>query len=315
MTEWRAWWKSSDHWASIPKPPRSRWRTTRGSFRSLSAIRTRWRPRWALRTSTSRAELLQEGGGAGVDDGVHGVEAEAVEVVVAEPHQGVVAEEPADLVAVRAVEVERVAPGGVVAVGEVGGELRQEVARRPHVVVHDVEDHAELVGVAGVDQPLQPFGPAVVLAGGEEGDAVVAPAEVAGEVVDRHQLDVRHAERLEVRQPLDRRVERPLGGERADVQLVDQGRRERAGLVFVVGPIEVVVVDDPARPGHAVGLPAGPGVGEVRVVVDREGVILAGPGATRPGLPPAFHIGAGSMAIDSPPTLTETCFASGAQTR
>ena len=90
------------------------------------------------------AQLLQERDRRGVDDRVDRVEAEAIEVIVAEPHQGVVAEEPPDLVAVGAVEVERIAPGGVVAVGEIRGELRQEVARRPHVVVDYVEEHAEL---------------------------------------------------------------------------------------------------------------------------------------------------------------------------
>ena len=155
-------------------------------------------------------QLLQEGDGGGVDDGVDGVEPEAVEMVVAEPHQGVVAEVAADLVAVRPVEVQSVAPRGLVAIGEVRPELRQVVARRPEVVVDHVEDRAEPARVAGIDQTLEPVGTAVDVPGREQVDPVVAPAEPAGELGHRHDLDVGHAQRLEVIEPLDGGFEGPL---------------------------------------------------------------------------------------------------------
>ena len=108
----------------------------------------------------------------------------------------------------------------------------------------------------------------------------------------------------------------PSCGERADVQLVDQGRGERPGLELVVGPAERGVVDDPRRAVDAVRLPAGSGVGQVLGVVDVEGIFLAGPGAVdrspatspRPG-------GSRSIGMVSPATFTETLSASGAQTR
>ena len=41
-------------------------------------------------------ELLQKVDGGAIDVGMDGIEAQAVEMVIAEPHEGVVAEEAAD---------------------------------------------------------------------------------------------------------------------------------------------------------------------------------------------------------------------------
>ena len=62
----------------------------------------------------------------------------------------------------------------------------------------------------------------------ERQHAVVAPAAVAGKLADRHHLDQRDAEVDKVVEVLDRARERARGGERADVQLVDHGARQRA---------------------------------------------------------------------------------------
>ena len=70
------------------------------------------------RPSASRAlahggrQILQERLGGVIDDGVHGVDAQAVDVELVDPLQRVVDEEPAHVVAVRAVEIER-QPHGV----------------------------------------------------------------------------------------------------------------------------------------------------------------------------------------------------------
>ena len=78
---------------------------------------TKCRPSVASSVSTSCSELLQEVGRRGVDERMHGVETEAIEMIVAQPHDGVVAEEPAHLVAAGRVEIDGVSPGRVVAIG------------------------------------------------------------------------------------------------------------------------------------------------------------------------------------------------------
>ncbi len=195
--------------------------------------------------------------GARVVDRVDRVHAQAVDVEVAYPALRRLQHPLADRVGVLVVVVDRIAPERRVAVGEVRAERRQRlVARRADVVVDDVEDHAEAVGVRGVDEALEAERAAVGRLRGAEVDAVVAPAVVAGELGDWHDLDRRHAELGELRQVLDRGIEGPLRRERPDVQLVDDLLAERPRLEVLVGPDERARVDDPRRAAQALGLVA-----------------------------------------------------------
>ena len=99
-----------------------------------------------------------------------------VAVVVLEPHNGVVHEERAHLLAGRPVEVDGLTPGGGVAVGEIRAVAPQVVPGRAQVVVDDVHHDAEPSTVARVHQPLQAVGAAVGMMGGVEVHAVIAPA-------------------------------------------------------------------------------------------------------------------------------------------
>src|SRR5262245_1278285 len=80
---------------------------------------------------------------------------------LAYPVAGVLHEVAPDRGAVGTVEVHGLAPGGLVAVGEVGPKLSQVVPLRAEVVVDDVQHHAEAPVVAGVDQPAKTPGTAV----------------------------------------------------------------------------------------------------------------------------------------------------------
>jgi hypothetical protein len=234
----------------------------------------------------ARRDLFEEVDGRRVDDRVHGVQAEAVQMVVAEPHAGVGEEELPHLVAPRAVEAHGGAPRRAVAVGEVRAELAEVVPVGAEVVVDDVEHDGEPVRVAGVDEPLETVGAAVRVMRCPEVDAVVAPAVRPGELRDGHELDGRHAEVDEPGELRDRRAEGPRGRERADVQLVEDGRRERPGAPAGVRPAEGAVVDEARRPVHAGRLEGRAGVGPGRSAVEREGVVGAGPGVRDHGLEP-----------------------------
>src|SRR5688572_29997335 len=129
----------------------------------------------------------------GVNQRVDRVQPEAVEVVVAQPHQRVVAEEPADFVASRIIEIHGVAPWGVVPMGEIRAEPAEVIACRPEVVVHDVENHREATGMAGVDEPLQIVRTTVAMMRGEQVDPIVPPATGSGELAYGHQLEMRDA--------------------------------------------------------------------------------------------------------------------------
>ena len=67
------------------------------------------------------------------------------------------------------------------------------------MIVYYIQNDAEPVCVRRVDERAEVVRPAVVAIRREHPDAVVAPAEVAGEVADRHELDERDAELSEAR--------------------------------------------------------------------------------------------------------------------
>ncbi len=233
-------------------------------------------------------ELLHKVDRRAVHELVHGIEPQAVDVVVAQPHQGVVAEEAPHLVAARVLEVDGVAPGSAVAVGQVGAELRGVVSHRPEVVVDHIDQNGKAAGMAGVDEALEAVGAAVVIVHGEQGDAVVAPAIFAGKLDDGHQLDMGDAQFKEIVEPFDRGVEGSRGGEGADVHLVDDGAGERRPLPALVAPRECFVVVEPRRAVNSMGLPqtARIGIGGW-IVVEQKGVVGAAVGRFDRCLPPS----------------------------
>jgi hypothetical protein len=89
-----------------------------------------------------------------------GVEPQAVEVEVPDPPLRALQDPLADGVAPLVVVVERLAPEGVVPVGEVGPvRLDGLDAGRPEMVVDDVQHDAQPASVRGVDEALEPSGP------------------------------------------------------------------------------------------------------------------------------------------------------------
>ena len=128
--------------------------------------------------------------------------------------------------------------------------------------------------MAGVDQPLEPVRSAVGVVRRVQVDAVVAPAAHAGELLHRHQLDVRDAELDEMVEPLDRAGERALGAERADVQLVEHAARQRrrppAARRSTQTPRGRPAREQPCTPCR---LPGRARVGARRPAVERERVV------------------------------------------
>ena len=144
----------------------------------------------------------------GVGERVDGIETEAVDVVVAHPHQGVVDHVATDLVLV---EVDRGTPCVRLAVTKVRAEHGQVVAARTEMVVHDVLDHGETERMAGVDEALVRGRAAVALVDGVPEHAVVPPVPRPVEGVDRQHLHEVDAQFDEMGESPDRRVERALG--------------------------------------------------------------------------------------------------------
>ncbi len=101
-------------------------------------------------------QFAQEGA---VVDRMHRIQAQAVETVLQQPHQGVVDEEVAHF---PAAEIDGRAPGRLAVVTEeVLGIAAEKIAVRAEVVVDHVEDHHQAMAVGAVDQVLEVFGRAI----------------------------------------------------------------------------------------------------------------------------------------------------------
>ena len=181
--------------------------------------------------------------------------------------------------AARPVVVEAVTPGRAVTVGEVGPERREVVPLRAEVVVDDVERDREAEAVRPVDEPLQRRRPAVRLVHRPRRHAVVPPVPLAGEGLHRHQLDAGDAQLGQVRQARRRRVERPLGGEGPDVQLVEHERLEGQAAEVRVAPGVAAGIEQLRRAVHAARLAARGRVRQRAAVREHELILGAVGGA------------------------------------
>ncbi len=205
-----------------------------------------------------------------------GVKSKAIEAVVPQPHEGVIDEESADLVTVGLVEIDRLAPGRVVLVGEVGPISAEVVPVWAEVIVDNVQQRRETTFVAGVYEGFEIIRRAVGGMRCEEADAVVAPAAAAGKLGNRHELDVGNTEVCEVVQSVDGGEEGAFLREGADVQFVDDRPGEWLGLEACRPPTVGGVVDDLRKRVDAGSLLHRARVGHRFAAVEGVGVLVSG---------------------------------------
>src|SRR3569833_3027942 len=124
----------------------------------------------------------------GVVDVLSGVEAQAVEVKFLYPVAGVGEEDFADRPVIGAVEIDRIAPLGVIAIAEiVRRKLPEIIPVGADVVVHHIEYHAHTETMGAVLEAPKIVGGAVEPRGREEVYAVVSPPVSRGEDSGRHE--------------------------------------------------------------------------------------------------------------------------------
>ena len=211
-----------------------------------------------------------------VEDGVRRVEAQAVDVVLAEPVPGIVEHELAHPLTVRPVVVDRIAPGRVIAIGEVVVRERpQVIAVRPEVVVDDIQDDGQPVLVGGVDKAFEAVWAAVHVAGREQVDAVIAPVARARELGNWQRLERRHAKRRQPRHLLDRAVEGAVECKRADVELIDHLAPDRGDWPVLVVPDEGVRFDHLGWTVRSIGLRTRVRIGIAGVAVQSKAIARA----------------------------------------
>ncbi len=181
---------------------------------------------------------------------MHGIEAQAIAVIVLQPHQRVVDEEAPHLIAAFLVEVDGVSPGCLAVWIEIRAEFGGVVTDRPEVVVDHIQNNAQAGCVTGIDKALEAVRTSVGLVRREQGDAVVTPALLTCPGSHRHDLNMRHPQVGKVLQVLDRAIERAFLAEGADMQLIDDGADLRGASPELIVPLEAGC-DRRVRKGHA----------------------------------------------------------------
>ena len=207
------------------------------------------------------ADVLQDVPWRVVVDRVRRVEPQPIQMVLFDPVAHVARDKFAYSFRSVAVEVDRVAPIRGVAAVEIGvGELAQIIAVGSEMVVHDVENHTEARGMRAIHERTQIVARSVIVIGREPVHAVVAPAESAGELRDRHNLNYGHAQRDEILDALGRRGVGALGCERSDVELIEDLPLGLYARPRGVRPAKHRRVDDLRCAMRAIWLVAGRGI-------------------------------------------------------
>src|SRR5262249_58024421 len=102
--------------------------------------------------------------------------------------EGVLNKEMSNLIAVRSIEIERIAPRCFVMVGEVRAKFSKVISFRAQVVVHHVEYHGEALLMAGIDQAFEAFGATIGVLGCKQIYPVISPVAGTRELYNGHQF-------------------------------------------------------------------------------------------------------------------------------
>src|SRR5579859_431738 len=177
-----------------------------------------------------------------IDKRVYRVQPQPVEMVVAQPHQRVVAEEAPHLIAAFFFEVDCPTPGRVVILRDVRAKLPSVVSIGAKVVVDHVKQDRKAVRVACIDELLQAVRTSVLLLRSINSNTVIAPSPSAWERIHRHQLNMCDTQLSQIRKPLDNSRESALRSERANMQFIDHRMRKRYGHPLLVAPLKARMV-------------------------------------------------------------------------
>src|SRR5579863_1837194 len=133
-----------------------------------------------------RFQLLQKMPGAKVENPVDRVQAQRVKVEFVKPVQCVLDEKPPYFIAVLTVEIDRLSPGSLVAIGKIWAKSIKVVAFGAKMVVNHVQNHRQTLFVRGIHQPPQRFRTTIRILWSIRINAVVSPIPRSGKLRHWH---------------------------------------------------------------------------------------------------------------------------------
>src|ERR1700677_127038 len=99
--------------------------------------------------------------GPPVEDHIGGVEPQAIEMKLFQPHPDIAEHEFADGVAAGVIVIDSVSPGCPIEFGEIRAEFAEIIRFRTEMVVDNIKLYSQSRAMASVDEPLQPARAAV----------------------------------------------------------------------------------------------------------------------------------------------------------
>src|ERR1700730_12933351 len=196
-----------------------------------------------------RSHLPRDGGDnmifRSIENCLRRVEPQPVEMILVDPIARIGDEEFARGAGIGTVEIDRLTPFVVVAIGEISrGEQFEIVSVRAEMVVDDVEDDGDPESMGAVDEATKIHRSAVEPGWCEEVDAVISPAEPAREFRHGHNFEAGDTELRESRQLSRSGFPASVRGEGANMHLVYDELLARPPAPRTVGPSEVSRIDD-----------------------------------------------------------------------
>src|SRR5437773_1196666 len=121
-------------------------------------------------------QLTQNIGIGIVENSVHGVKSQTIDAIFVKPIERIVNEVVAHGPAAWSIEINRLAPGSVLVLGEKLRRIQMQIISfGAEVVVNHVEKNHHVFGMSGIYEPLELIGSAISSGGSVGQDAVIAP--------------------------------------------------------------------------------------------------------------------------------------------
>ena len=159
--------------------------------------------------------------GAHIQDGMHRIQSESVQVIFPEPMQSVLKEELSHGVAAGIIKVEGFAPGCSMPFSKVGPKVGKIGSLRAEMIIDHIENYCEPPDMTFIDQSLEAVRATVGVLHRKGVGNIVPPVSRARELPDRHDLERIYSQILKIIKPWDDSLEGSLFCESADVKLVD----------------------------------------------------------------------------------------------
>ena len=100
-------------------------------------------------------QFFEKSNGRMVENRMHRVEPERIDVAIHDPVKRVLNKIIAYLVAPRTIEIERRSPRRLIPVGEIGAKLAKIISFRAEMIVNDVQNYGQAAPMAGIDEQFQ----------------------------------------------------------------------------------------------------------------------------------------------------------------